>query len=99
MLKLDLKLEVFTELESPLEISTGKEQKSIQLGKMFQIRLRSNGLMSSERYLAHTSGLYPDFTTYSIKLRHLQEWSVSFSVPGETREHGLIAPLIILGSP
>lgn len=100
VLKLDMNLEeAFTELESPLMISTGKGQEPVQLGNIFQLRLRPNGLMSGERYLAQTSGLYPDFTTYNIKHRHLQEWRVSFTVAGETREHGLSAPLSIIGSP
>lgn len=89
----------FNSLESPLDIDTGKGNEPIHIGNMFQLVLRPNGLVSGERYLAHTSRISPDFITYNINHTHGQKWKVSLTVAGENHVHEFSNPLRIIATP
>ncbi|KAJ5569871.1 uncharacterized protein N7459_009301 [Penicillium hispanicum] len=99
-LDLDLHLpHAFHDLETPLVISTGKGNKPVDLGNMLQLRLRSDGLYSGSRCLAPALGLYPDFTTYSVRHSHMQKWVVCITVAGETRTIQVCAVASVIGMP
>lgn len=101
--KMDLNLErIFEELDSPLFIHTGKRNKPIQIGNMFQLTLHRNGLKSGGRalgggdYYSHR-GIQPSFMTYNIRHHHLMEWKISLSIAGEHETHRYSIPVEILG--
>ncbi|KAJ5386065.1 hypothetical protein N7509_008606 [Penicillium cosmopolitanum] len=80
---------VFDELGTSLVISsTGKGNEPINLGNMFQLNLRSDGLYTAGKRLVRwpsINSIYPDFTAYGIKHTHSLEPSVSLSIAGEEK--------------
>ncbi|KAJ5594754.1 uncharacterized protein N7459_000962 [Penicillium hispanicum] len=89
----------FTSLASPLDITTGKGNEPVRLGDMFQLVLRSGGLVSGNRFLNRAARIYPDLVTYSIRHSHEQRWRVSLTVAGETHVHEFNNPLKIIAEP
>lgn len=90
----------FTELESPLIITTGKGNEPVQIGNMFQLTLDPKGLRTENRrlnpYWKGLSQVYPDFTTYNIQHSHTIEWKISLNIAGEKMEYRYFAPTEII---
>ena len=90
---------LFWELESPLVIDTDKPNEAINIGNMFQLALHSDGLTSGKRALFRSGRISPDFTTYSIKYTHTQEWTIGVTVAGERHKSAVSGPLKIIAAP
>lgn len=94
---LNLHLEkVFDNLESPLILSLGHQNASINIGDMFQLVLHSTGLTSSDLRLHDLTPIYPDFVTYNIKHTHAIDWKISITIAGETQVFNKSVPLKVL---
>ncbi|KAJ5094533.1 hypothetical protein N7456_010394 [Penicillium angulare] len=85
----DLNLgQAFKDLEDPLCIMTTIETDAVHIGKIFQLVLRPTGLFSEDRRLSEdTQDITPDFTTYCIKINHVQRWEVNLNIAGESHKH------------
>ncbi|KAJ5259632.1 hypothetical protein N7478_012613 [Penicillium angulare] len=71
-------------LESPLVVSTGKGNKPLNLGDMFQLTMNEFGMLSGNKRLYPTPRLYPDFTTHSIRHTHGLDFKVNVKIDGES---------------
>jgi hypothetical protein len=92
-------VKLFTNMESPLTISTGKGNEPVHLGNTFQLTFSSRGLSSGTRLLTVGGKITPEFTTYCIKHTNFQEWQVSITVAGEIRVHKFQSPVKIIDGP
>lgn len=89
--KLGLGLQrIFTDLEEPLVINTGKGNAPINIGNMFQLTLHKLGVKAGNRMLLLESWggtlIGPSFTTYNIQRTHSLEWKVSLEIAGEKQK-------------
>jgi hypothetical protein len=91
--------QAFWELESPLVITTDKSNEPINIGNMLQLALHPRGLTAGKRTLFRSAPICPDFTTYSIKYRHSQEWRICLTVAGEAYTSEISGPLKVIGAP
>lgn len=91
--------DLFKNLESPLVVhSYGKANEPIDLGNMFQLVLRRDGLYSNGKRCSWTltSTVFPDLLTFAIKHTHKIEYRINLTVAGETLEVKVFAPLRII---
>ncbi|KAJ5619320.1 hypothetical protein N7510_003304 [Penicillium lagena] len=97
----DLDLEdAFEQLKIPMVISTGEDNKPIDIGTMLRLSLRSNGgLFSDEKMLTWTpKTISPDFTTYTIKHTHELRFNTNVTIAGETQIVKTKATVRIIGA-
>lgn len=77
----------FRDLKAPIEysIDNARNNVPVNIGGMFQLTLRSNGLKAGNRRLASVSYPYiqPDLVTYNIRHSHRLETEVSLTITGE----------------
>ncbi|KAJ6110708.1 hypothetical protein N7486_002943 [Penicillium sp. IBT 16267x] len=91
--------DVFKNLENPLVIySSGKANEPINLGNMFQLVLRKDGLYTNGKRCSWTltRDLSPDLSTFAIRHTHQFDYRINLTVAGETLEVKVIAPVKII---
>ncbi|KAJ5946142.1 hypothetical protein N7454_002981 [Penicillium verhagenii] len=91
--------EVMKRLESPLRIRTSdKENADVDLGSMFQLLLRRDGLYANGKRCSPliTRALFPDCSTFNIKHTHQFEYRVNLTIAGKTLEVKVFAPVRII---
>lgn len=91
--------DVFRNLESPLVVySSGKANEHINLGNIFQLVLRRDGLYANGKRCswALTRTIFPDLFTFAIKHTHQFEYRINITVAGETLEVKVFAPVKII---
>ncbi|KAJ5085987.1 hypothetical protein N7532_010758 [Penicillium argentinense] len=89
---------LFKVFDTPLVLSTDeKGYKPFNMGRMFQLALRSDGLVAGTRLLAHpATGIHPDFASHDIKHCNRVQWTVSLTVAGEAEEVTGSGPLKLI---
>ncbi|KAH8690157.1 hypothetical protein BGW36DRAFT_411985 [Talaromyces proteolyticus] len=92
----------FGDLESPITIpltphcdtkrlnidaedSNGGYQ-TVDIGDLFQLNIRPNGLYTGNKLLRLNAPIYPDLVSYSMRHEHRLKWKVSFTVAGITEQ-------------
>lgn len=90
----------FPRLESSLVTTTGKENKPIDIGGMFELLLGSDGALTSNGQVLTKwpKPITADFTTYTIEHRHRLKFETYVTVAGETKRVDIFAPLEILAA-
>lgn len=91
--------DVFKNLESPLVVySLGRANEPINLGNMFQIFLRKDCLYTNGKPCswALTRALFPDLSTFAIKLTHQFGYTINLTVAGETLDVKVFSPVKII---
>lgn len=92
----------FRDLEAPIEYSIDKAHDNgvVNIGNMFQLTLRSNGLKAGNRRLASVPYPYiqPDLVTYNIRHSHRLETEVSLSIAGERHTIPVSGDVMILAA-
>ncbi|KAJ5984613.1 hypothetical protein N7481_006712 [Penicillium waksmanii] len=91
--------DLFKSLESPLAVySSGKANEPIDIGNMFQLVLRRDGLYTNGKRCSWTltPTLFPDLLTFAIKHTHQVEYRINLTIAGETLEVKVFAPLKII---
>ncbi|KAJ5784579.1 uncharacterized protein N7503_009791 [Penicillium pulvis] len=89
--KLGLGLQrIFTTLEEPLVITTGKGNAPLNIGNIFGLTLHELGIKAGNRMLLLESctgtRIGPSFTTYNIQRTHSLEWKLSLEIAGEKQK-------------
>lgn len=93
--------DVLKNLEGPLVIySSGKGNQPINLGSMFQLALRRDGLYSNGKRCSwtFTPTIFPDILTFAIKHTHQFEYRICLKVAGVKTEVKVFAPVKIIES-
>ncbi|KAJ5999396.1 hypothetical protein N7451_007206 [Penicillium sp. IBT 35674x] len=91
--------DAFKDLESPLVLySSGKASEPIDLGNLFQLVLRRDGLHTNGKRCSWTPirPLYPDCCTFVLKHTHQFEYRVNLTIAGETQEVKVFVPVRII---
>ncbi|OJJ80418.1 uncharacterized protein ASPGLDRAFT_872637 [Aspergillus glaucus CBS 516.65] len=92
----------FRDLDVPIEFSIDKTRDNgpVNIGSMFQLVLRSNGLKAGNRRLASVPYPYiqPDLVTYNIRHSHTLEMEVSLTIAGERHTIPVSGDVMILAA-
>ncbi|KAJ5919109.1 hypothetical protein N7466_010052 [Penicillium verhagenii] len=91
--------DVMKKLESPLMVrSSHKDNADVDLGSMFQLLLRRNGLYANGKRCSPliTRALFPDCSTFNIKHTHQFEYRINLTLAGKTLEVNVFAPVRII---
>ncbi|KAJ5537724.1 hypothetical protein N7494_007203 [Penicillium frequentans] len=91
--------DAFKNLESPLVLySSVKANENIDLGNLFQLVLRRNGLYTNGKRCSSTPTryLFPDCCTFILKHTHQFEYRINLTIAGETQEVEVFVPVRII---
>ncbi|PLB52468.1 hypothetical protein P170DRAFT_423340 [Aspergillus steynii IBT 23096] len=88
---------LFRRLEHPITFTTGKGNEPVNIGEMFQLVLRTDGLYTRGARLAPVPRIQPDFVTYNIRRSNALSWEISLTVAGEDLTFKGSSELEILG--
>lgn len=91
--------DAFKNFESPLVLySSVKANEPIDLGNLFQLVLRRNGLYTNGKRCSSTptNALVPDCCTFILKHTHQFEYRVNLTIARETQEVKVFVPVKII---
>ncbi|KAJ5201101.1 hypothetical protein N7449_005904 [Penicillium cf. viridicatum] len=88
----------FEQRKDPIVTFAGPSGTPVDIGSVFRLVLRHDGLMSDGKRLSLLASIRPSFVTFNTRLSHSIIWQTSLSIAGETRTVSMTTVVTVYNS-